>query len=346
MKKLIAGMLILGGFQASAQDILFSQTAETPLLINPGATGVYNGWERIQINHRNQWLGANTQFMTSSLACDVNFFKSDRNDKAHLGVGAFFYNDIGGDSRYGTQSGAVSLSGIIPLAGGGHSISAGLQGGFGTRSADLSRVVFESQINGNAFDPTLPSGEPGSLNNFTYLDVSTGFFYQYDSEQSTFARNNNVKFQGGMSMYHVNKPMLRFNGVSSGDALFRKFVAHASYSQDIPSTDWAFDVSAVQFIQGPHYETILGGMGRYRLTDGSKYTGFHRDSYFGFGLYMRVKDAVIPRVLIDWKGFKMGVSYDITISQLARAYKGGSLEFSLAYTNMKYALFKRRNKKL
>lgn len=345
MKKLIAGILIMGGTHAWAQDIHFSQTAETPLLINPGATGVYNGWERIQINHRNQWLGANTQFMTTSLACDVNFFKSERNDKAHLGVGMFFYNDIGGDSRFGTQSGSVSLSGIIPLAGGGHSLSAGLQGGFGMRSGDLNRVVFESQINGNAFDPTLPSGESATLNNYKYLDVSTGLFYQYDSEQSSFARNNNVKFQAGGALYHVNKPTFQFNGVS-GDRLYRKVVLHASYSQDIASTDWAFDVSAVQFIQGPHYETILGGMGRYRLSDGSKYTGFNRDAYFGMGLYMRVKDAIIPRILIDWKGFKMGISYDITISQLARAHKGGSLEFSLAYTNMKYALFKRRNSKM
>lgn len=343
MKKLFAGILICSGFQLTAQDIHFSQTAETPLLINPGATGVYRGWERIQINHRNQWLGANTQFMTSSLACDVNFFKSDRNDKAHLGLGMFFYNDIGGDSRFGTQSGALSLSGIIPMAGGGHSISAGLQGGFGMKSGDLNRVVFENQISGGSFDPSLPSGESGNMNKYTYADLSAGAFYQYDSDQSSFARNNAVKFQLGAALYHANKPAFKYDGVA-GDRLYRKFVFHSSYSQDIPSTDWAFDLSAVQFIQGPHFETILGGMARHRFQNGSKITGYTRDAYFGFGMYMRVKDAVIPRILLDWKGFKMGISYDVTISKLNRAYKGGSLEFSLAYTNMQYALIKRRKR--
>jgi len=63
-------LLSTNGF---SQDIHFAQSSQTPLLINPGATGVYDGWERVIINHRNQWLGANTQFMTTAIAADVNF---------------------------------------------------------------------------------------------------------------------------------------------------------------------------------------------------------------------------------------------------------------------------------
>lgn len=340
MKKLIAGIVLFSGLNVAAQDIHFSQTSETPLLINPGATGVYGGWERVQINHRNQWLGANTQFMTSSLACDVNFFKSERSNNAHLGLGLFFYNDIGGDSNFGTQAGALSLSGILPLGKGGHTLSAGLQGGFGMRSGDLTKVRFESQINGNAFDPALPSGEIAAINSFSYLDVSTGIFYQYDSKQSAFARNNAQKFQLGTSMYHVNTPTLKYNGVA-GDKLYRKVVVHALYAQDIPNTKWAFEASALQFFQGPHTETILGGLMRYRFQNGSKFTGFNRDAYLGFGAYMRFKDSFIPRMTLDWKGLKFGVSYDVTISKIKRAYQG-SLEFSLSYTNLQHALFKRR----
>ncbi len=342
MKKIFAVFAIISGFQAAGQDIHFSQTAETPLLINPGATGVYNGWERVQINQRNQWLGANTQFSTSSLACDVNFFKTQRNDRAHLGLGMFFYNDIGGDSKFGTQSGAISLSGILPV-GGGHTLSAGLQGGFANRSADLSRVFFENQINGNVFDAALTNGENANVSSFKYADISSGFYYQFDSEQSTFRRNNKMKFELGGAVYHVNQPTFKYSGVAF-DRLYSKFVFHTAYSQDIQGTDWSYDLSAVQFIQGPHLETILGGMGRYRFSTGSKITGFIRDSYFGFGMYMRIKDAIIPRMTVDWKGVKFGISYDFTVSQLRRAYKGGSLEFSLSYTNLQYALLKRRRR--
>ena len=342
MKKVIALLALLIGFQASAQDIHFSQTAETPLLINPAATGVYSGWERVQINQRNQWLGGSTQFSTSSLAADVNFFKSDRNNSAYLGLGMFFYNDIGGDSKFGTQSGALSLSGILPI-GSGQTLSAGLQAGFANRSADLSRVFFESQINGNVFDPSMASGENGNVNNFKYADISSGLYYQYDSEEATFRRTNKMKFELGAAVYHVNQPTFKYNGIPF-DKLYSKFVFHTAYSQDIEGTDWAFDVSAVQFIQGPHFETILGGMGRYRFSTGSKITGYNRDAYFGFGMYMRMKDAIIPRFSVDWKGIKFGLSYDFTISQLRKAYKGGSLEFSISYTNLQYALLKRRRR--
>ena len=40
--------------------------------------------------------------------------------------------------------------------------------------------------------------------------------------------------------------------------------------------------------------------------------------------------------------FNFGLSYDITISDFGQYYRGGGLEFSLKYTNMDFALFKRR----
>jgi hypothetical protein len=97
-------------------------------------------------------------------------------------------------------------------------------------------------------------------------------------------------------------------------------------------------------IQGPHLESIFGMMLRYRFQDGTKITGYSQDAYFGFGTYFRLNDAIVPSILVDWKGFKFGVSYDITVSTMRRAYGGGSLEFSLSYTNLNHALFKTRGR--
>jgi type IX secretion system PorP/SprF family membrane protein len=343
MKKIVIALSFLGIFRAQAQDLHFSQTAQTPLLINPGAAGVYDGWERIIINHRNQWLGAGTQFMTTSIAADVNFFKNQRNDRAHLGLGVMFYNDIGGDANFGVQTGSVTLSGILPMGGNGHTLSAGIQGGFGSRKGDVTQLRFYSQFNNGVFDNNILSGEANSLSSFTYIDASTGVFYQFDGGKSTFARNNDMKFQLGASVYHVNQPQLKYSA-GSGDKLYRKYVFMATYGQDIEGTRWAFDASALQFIQGPHLETIFGGMIRRRFEEGSKLTGFKQDASFGVGIGMRLKDAIIPRIAVDWKGFRLGASYDITISTLRRAYTGGSMEFSLSYTNLQHALFKRRRR--
>lgn len=331
---------------AQAQDLHFSQTSQTPLLINPAAAGVFDGWERVIINHRNQWLGAGTQFMTTSVAADVNLGKSRMNDKAHLGVGAMFFNDIGGDANFGIQTGGLTLSGILPMGGTGHILSAGVQAGYGMRKADFSRLSFYNQFDGSGFDNTIASGEPNSGTSFSYIDASAGLYYVYDGGMSTFQRNNDFKLQFGISGYHLNAPELKYSNGLEGERLARKYVAHLGIVADLSGSDWAIDASALQFKQAGHYETIFGMMMRYRFEDGTKVTGLSHDAYFGFGCYARLKDAIIPSVMIDWKGFQFGVSYDVTISDLRKAYRGGSLEFSLSYTNRHDAIFKTRKRRI
>lgn len=343
MRSIILLFALFSVFGVHAQDLHFSQTAQTPLLINPGAAGVYDGWERVIINHRNQWLGAGTQFMTTSVAADANFGKTQSNDKAHVGLGLMFYNDIGGDSRFGSQTGSVTLSGILPMGGSGHVLSAGIQGGFGSRKADFSNLTFSSQWDGTKYDQTIMSGEANGLNSFRYMEASAGLYYVYDGGQSSFRRNDDFKFQLGVAGFHLNRPELKYTTVT-GDRMYRKFVIHSSVISDIAQTDWSIDGSVVQFFQGPHSETILGMMFRYRFIDGTKITGNFQDAYFGFGTFYRFKDAIIPAIMLDYRGFKFGVSYDVTISTMRRAYGGGSLEFSLSYTNLSHALFKSRGK--
>ena len=83
---------------------------------------------------------------------------------------------------------------------------------------------------------------------------------------------------------------------------------------------------------------------RRRFQNGTKVTGYSQDAYFGFGTYYRFKDAISPSITVDFKGFKFGVSYDVTVSSMRKAYTGGSLEFSLSYTNLSHALFKTRGR--
>ena len=317
-----------------AQDIHFSQTAQTPLLINPGAAGVFDGWQRAIINQRSQWMGSTTQFMTTSVAGDVTLFKKERGNRAYLGLGGLFNTDVGGDGRFGSQTGSVTVSGILPVAK-GHTLSVGIQGGYGSRKGDISKLSFESQWSSAAyaFDPTIASGEVANLNSFSYLDLGSGVYYVLDAGKSTFARNHEFKFQLGASVYHINQPLLKFTN-GSDDHLHRKYVLHSGMVYDFVGSKYGIDASVVQFIQGGHYQTILGTMLRYRFSEGTKLTGNSQKAYFGLGMYMRVKDAIIPSVMVEYKGFKFGMSYDVTISTLRRAYGGGSLEFSLSYSNL------------
>lgn len=324
---------------AVAQDLHFSQTIQTPLLINPAAAGVFDGWERVTVNHRNQWLGSATQFMSTSISADANFGKSPMNDRAHFGVGLMFYTDVGGDGNFGNQQGSLTLSGILPMGGSGHTLSAGIQGGYGQRSVNVANLTFNSQWNGSGFDATQASGEANIGSSFAYIDASGGIMYEYDGGQNTFSRNNEFKFQIGVSGYHLNAPTLKYNSGFSEERLARKFVAHTRVIAEVAGSKWSVDASAAQFLQGGHYETILGGLARYRFENGTKITGLSHDAYLSFGAYFRVRDAIIPAVMLDWRGFQFGVTYDVTVSQL-RNVNSGSLEFSLAYRNLNDALFK------
>lgn len=340
---IIAGIGLISA-DAAAQDLHFSQILQSPILLNPGAVGVYDGWERATVHHRNQWLGANTQFMSTAVAADITIFKNPRKNTAYLGAGLSFFNDIGGDAKFGIQTTALTFSGILPV-GDASQLSLGVQAGFGSRKGDMSKLLYASQWNGSQFDPTVASGEGDALNSFNYMDASAGIFYQFDGGKSTFSRNNDMKLQAGFAVYHANAPQMKYRAGGS-ERLNRKYVAMANYAMDIPSTEWSFDVQAVQFIQGGHYETILGGLLRKRFRDGTKQTGFSQDASFGFGTYMRVKDALVPTVQLDIAGFRFGLSYDAIISKMRRAYGGGNIEISVSYTNMHHALFKRRSGRL
>lgn len=337
IRKIILFFVLILSLQVNGQDIHFSQTGQTPLWVNPAITGLFDGWERVTINHRNQWLNSQTQFMTTGISADLNFFKTQRNDNAYIGVGMFLWNDVGGDSRLGTRQGHISLSGILPI-GGGHTLSAGLMGGIGNRSGDMSELVFEDQWDGEAFDPTLASNEGNILKSNIYGDFALGVNYLYDGSKNNFSGNDAFKFQIGASMYHVNKPNIKYFGVET-EPLFMKFVAHTSIFKEFESSDFAIEASALQFIQGPHYQTMLGTTFLISMKEASKITSFNKKSYIGFGLYTRMMDAIIPTFRIDFFGFTFGISYDITISQLRQSHGGGSLEFSLTYRNLGVPLF-------
>lgn len=342
MKKGALICLLLGLVaNINAQDLHFTQILQSPNLLNPGAVGVYDGWERVAVHHRNQWLGGSTSFMSTSINADATLMKDVYRPKAHVGVGLHFYNDIGGTSKFGSQVGGLTLSGILPI-GGGSQLSLGIQGTFGSRRGDISRLVFDSQWAGSGYDPLLASNET-ALSTFTYMDASAGLFYQFDGGKSTFARNNDMKFQFGLAAYHVNAPELRYR-TGSSEKLERKYVAMLNYTMDLPSSYWAIDVQGAQFIQGGHFETMLGLILKRRFSEGSKQTGFKRDASFGFGCYTRIKDAIMPTIQVEYKGFKFGLSYDATLSAYRRSLGIGSLELSVSFVNQHHAIFKTRRK--
>lgn len=337
MRKLfIFSILVFNSVCTSAQDLHFSQIAQMPLLLNPGATGIMDGEVRASMQHRNQWIGSNGKFNNTLVALDFNLLKDENFSKGYLGLGAFFYNDGAGDGNYGKKSGSLSMSGVLPLGrGGNHSLSLGLQAGFASTSINEQNLVFESQWNGTTYDPTILSGEP-IVPSFSYSDVSTGLYYTVDGSKSTFAGKSNSKLNLGVALFHANKPQLRYT-IGSFERLNRKLVAHANYIKDLGGSRVQMSLNAAQFFQGKHRETIAGGVFAYKF--GTQTNDPGSSSLLGVGFHVRSLLAVIPSVVLQHKGFRFEVSYDATVSYWRKAQGGGSFELSLVYMYFDQGLF-------
>lgn len=340
MRKIAIAITVLVAANTSAQDIHFTQAQQAPMLINPAATGMFNGWERVTVNHKNQWVNSGTKFFTTSLAADMNFFKPKRGSNAHMGAGIQLYNDIGGDSKFGTKQVLFNLSAIVPLAE-MHQISAGLQFGIGQRTGNLSELIFPNQFDGEALNPLINSQEYNNLVSFIYPDLSTGIMYSFGNHKVGFTRDDATEFRIGGAYYHVNSPEMSYR-IGFTEHLYSKLVLHVSFLKDFSGSAVGIETYFNQFIQGPHTESLLGALLRYRISSGSKTTGLSRDAYMMAGFSMRWNDAVSPLLYFQFGSFKFGISYDITVSQFGQASRAGGLEFSLTYANLDFALFKRR----
>ena len=87
-------------FNADAQDVHFSQFGQTPQLINPGATGVFDGNVRGILNYRTQWGAFGNPYTTYAASVDMPIAKGN-GQNAYFGLGANFYKDIAGAADFG-----------------------------------------------------------------------------------------------------------------------------------------------------------------------------------------------------------------------------------------------------
>lgn len=334
MKRLLFLFLTLS-FLGQAQDFHYSQLDQSLTLINPATTSTFSGFERITLQHRNQWLGAGTQFMTSMGMAEFSIGKIARQKSAYAGIGVYFMNDVGGDSKFSIKSGGVTASGVLPIAK-NHTISAGIHAAFTNRSADFSRVSFMNQWNGSEFDNSIDPGESNGISSFSHLDAGVGIAYGFNKENENTLSSNEMSFQGGVSVQHLNKPKLRYNSLVD-DRLFMKFCFHANARYGL-SSESNLEVSAAQFIQGKHLETMVGLFYRLKTKNASRVTSILSNQYFVFGTYFRSVGTVIPTIYFDLGAFSLGLSYDYEFGQLSSMYKQ-SVEVSLKFNSGKKSIF-------
>ena len=318
-----------------AQDLHLSQIDKTIAMINPALTANYDGWEKLSFQHRSQWLGSGTQFSTSYGMAEFSIGRNKLMTKPFVGLGIYFTDDVGGDSKMSLKSSGLTLSGNLPLTK-NNWFSAGIQASYTNRSADFSNLLFYSQWNGTQLDPSVNSGELNNSAAYSYLDAGAGFSYNYKSRPNIPVAGEILDFQIGVSFMHLNRPNIRFTSFTN-DILYIKSCFHSNLKYAL--TDRALlEFSAAQFFQGPHRETNVGLFYKTVLRESSRYTNLKNVKYLTIGSYARLTGVLTPYCAIDIASFKLGFSYDVELGKISRAYKQ-SAEVSLSYLFSKKSVF-------
>ncbi len=236
-----------------------------------------------------------------------------------LGAGLVINRDKAGDSEYGTTQANISLSYIRPLNKSANQyISFAVQSGIAQRTINYSRLTFDNQYDGLAYNSNMSSGETFGIDNFSFLDFSAGGCWNYKY-------SNNENYTAGIAVFHLNRP--RQSLMNDSDIrLDRKLVINGSGDLEL-SDKFSLLPGLLIMKQGKYSEVCVGGtLKMIKDKNILTYTAFKAGTYF------RAKDAAILTVGMDYKTLSIGISYDINYSKLKPAsHLRGGLELSLIY---------------
>jgi type IX secretion system PorP/SprF family membrane protein len=316
-KILVCICVLLFGQVIKAQDPHFSQFFASPLTLNPAFTGKFNGSWRLAANHRDQWPSIPKAYVTTSASIDFAILKSKIPEKDVFGVGISGLTDASANGILKLNYGSVSMSYHKSLDENGYStIGAGFQATYSSLSLDRSKLTFSDMLTQNGF--TGPTSELiTKWSNQSYFDVNAGLLYS----GSTNGENN---FYVGASMYHINRPKVGFN--DKNWYLSGRISAHAGGSFPI-SDVLTLHASAIYQTQNKASETTLGAAIAANLSGDAE-----KPSAIYIGSWVRLNDAIVPYIGLEFGGLRIGASYDFNISNLkaATASRGGS-EFSIIF---------------
>ncbi len=279
-----------------AQDPTFTQFYSNPLYLNPALAGT-TGCPRVSLNYRNEWPQLTGNYTTYSAAFD-SYVKDIKG-----GVGIIAMYDQQAEGTIST----TMLGGIYSY---NLKINRKVSFNFGVRAAYIQKYLdWEKLTFGDMIDPRrgfiyqtgdVPRGGRRGL-----FDASAGavIFTKY--------------FYGGVAMHHINQPDESM--ILGTSKLPMRITAHMGGTIPIGRrgryTDGTTIKPAVIYqYQNGFQELNIGG-----------YLNYER---LNIGVWYRNRDAMVFIVGVKADKFRLGYSYDLTVSRLGNGLTGGSHEVS------------------
>ena len=310
---------LLLAVSANAQDVHFSQFYENSIMRNPALTGIFSGDYKVGANYRTQWSNISVPFQTFLVSAETRVATNRAiGDYLSFGVSAIY--DKAGSVSFNTLQVYPALNYNKTLEDVRNSyLSVGFAGGYIQRSLDFSKAKYSSQYVNGGYSPNNPSGENFTNSTIENYDVAAGISFN-----SSAGPNNIVNYYIGFSAFHLNKPKHTFEDDNALIVLAPRYSCNAGFSWRI-NDNFGLNAHGDYNMQSTYRELIAGGM----LSWQSNSEMAKKFRLYG-GAFVRMKDAIIPTVKIDYDIYSMTFSYDANTSTLKTATAGaGGYEISL-----------------
>lgn len=339
---LVNVFMLISIISVSAQDPSFSQFFSSPLNINPALTANINGKFRVISNYRNQWIGPANPYTTGTISVDSKIFQNHAgnyvDENTRVGIGGMMMYDQSMAGALKSNYASFNVSGNIRLMkydgyemkgsrirhnnkasndeAPEQRLGLGLGIIYGNKQLDQTKLTFEEQFIGNGFDTNLPTGEAALSNMKPYFSTSAGLTYTFSS--------GNTNFDLGIAAFHINKPKQSFLS-DENQVLARRYVIHSNFETILSDVLLLNTNGIYQNQAGASYFSVGGALGYYL-------PNYDKDIIINAGLWYWSNNAIVPYFGFNYENFQIGLTYDITTSDLKKAPKGAqTFELSLIY---------------
>lgn len=297
LKNLILLGLFYVSFHSIAQDPTFTQFYSNPVYLNPALAGS-SGCPRIALNYRNQWPQLTGNYITYAAAYD-SYAKN-----LSGGVGIMAMHDQQGQGTIQTSMIAGTYSYYLKVNR-KFRIMFGGQAAYFQKYLDWSKLTFGDMIDPRRGFIYQTGDVPRGDGSHGFFDVSAGMV--------GFTKN----FYFGVAAHHLNRPdesmilgdsrlPIRVTGHMGANIKLGQRGRYSSSTTLMPNVIYQYQNGFQQFNIGAYL----------------KYEAFT------IGAWYRNRDAFIVSLGITTEKFRIGYSYDLTVSQLG-GVTGGSHEISM-----------------
>lgn len=197
-------ILILAVTDGFAQDVVFTQVFEQPLMVNP-AYAVTKKEKSLRLNIRDQWRSYFNAPVNTYAASYNDRFMYDKKNQTTLAYGILALSDHFRSSSFMRNSLSCYISSMVALDE-EFALAAGLYSGLVQNSFNPDRYSWGTQYNGFYYDSSLPTQESFPTENFFNGDIGCGMQVLLNREAFAPGQTKWVDALAGFSMHHVNRP--------------------------------------------------------------------------------------------------------------------------------------------